>query len=156
MSCYFSLPKSWCRLKQESIPIGNHMCFTFSGHHQMSLPARSPNEHVWTGLPWSAPDITNRGGVTRSDVQGGVPYHVIYPMMYLILPTPPPHGQTDAIWSCGILSEEVNLGVPTQIGEGIKIFSECTVVLAVPLEIISKMWANHPQIPQVTCLICLF
>ena len=66
-------------------PLGNLMCFRFSGHHQISLPG-DPN------------DVNSRG-IPRSDVWGreipylafpGGPWSVTYPVMHLMLPTPSP------------------------------------------------------------------
>ena len=48
-----------CNSKQENIPVGSSTCFSFSGHHQKS------------------------GGWEEV-----VPYHVTYPMIHLMLPTP--------------------------------------------------------------------
>ena len=70
--------------EQESIPVGG------GGRGGMS-----PNEQVWTGLQWSPSDITSRVGpqVWCPGGRGGEgrrPYHVIYPMMHLMWPTPYP------------------------------------------------------------------
>ena len=60
---------------------------------------RSTNEQVWTGLHWSRPDSTSAGGggPRSPGLMSGrrVPSHVTYPMVYLMLHTPSPCGQTD-------------------------------------------------------------
>ena len=77
-------------------------------------PGGSPKEQVWTGLQWSPPDVTSSGCTladlsqrqgeggypidlylfwgysTRSFPGGGVPYHVTYSMVHLMLPPRPP------------------------------------------------------------------
>ena len=83
-------------------PFGNCPCFSFSCHHQMSLPggSRSPNEKVWVGSHWPPLDFTSRGYVWCWEIgpqvwcpggrgEKGVHCHVTYPMMYLMLPLPP-------------------------------------------------------------------
>ena len=76
---------------------------------------RTSSEQVWTGLQWWPPDVTSRrmalseqvwtglmsrevpqawcpGGYPRPDVQRGQgdPYHMVYPIMHMMLPTPTP------------------------------------------------------------------
>ena len=85
-------------------PLGKCTCFSFSCHHQMSPQGgRSPNEQVWSSLKWSPPDTTSVGRssslmpeVVRSPglISWGIPYHVTYPMIYLMLPITPMDRQT--------------------------------------------------------------
>ena len=49
----------------------------------------SLSEQVWTGLQCWPPDVSRRRVNPRSDVWGVI-YHVTYPMIHLMLPTPPP------------------------------------------------------------------
>ena len=58
--------------KDAYCPLEYRMCFSFSGHHQMSLPWGIPNEQVWTGLQWSPPDVTCRGGSQNEQVWAGL------------------------------------------------------------------------------------
>ena len=43
------------------------------------------SEQVWTGLQWWPPDVSSGGGEGTQVPCQGVPYHVTYPMMHLML-----------------------------------------------------------------------
>ena len=103
-------------MKEESIPVRcalpawkPYVCFSFSGHHQLVLLGNrqmskfeevSSDQHQMS-LARGFPGLTSRGAgevVCYLTFSGdGVPYHVTYPMMHLmILAQPPPCKQTDA------------------------------------------------------------
>ena len=64
-----------------ALPYQNKFEQVSSDHHQMSLAGRSPQV---SSPEWGTPP----------DLLGEVPYHVTYPMIHLMLPTPPPDRQT--------------------------------------------------------------
>ena len=89
-----------------------------SDDHQMSVPGEGG---VGTQVPYLGPISGGGGweGLSKSHVwrRGGLPYRVTYPMMYLMLPTSLPRGQTDA---CG------NITVPKLCLRAVDIIRGCS------------------------------
>ena len=94
-------------LKQESIQVGCVVrqwppldISTDGGRHRVGVGIIVLKWKIWTGLQWWPPDVTsNRMGIPgigyaqgwvcpeEGGISGGYPYHVIYPMMLVMLRT---------------------------------------------------------------------
>ena len=89
-----SLATTKCHLGRVTLPNKFEHVSSDHQHRSMSLAEGSP------GL------MSRREGYPTWSILGGIPYHVTYTMMHLMLPTPSPHEQTD---SCENITFQQNL-----------------------------------------------
>ena len=117
-------------------------CVENPGNLGVGVGVRSPDEQFWTGLQWSTPDVTSGGGVF------GPLVWVTYPMMHLMLPTPPP-------WTDGRLWKHYLPEISFVGGNNIFLFPVlkckwiCIILLPVPFQPRSRHHAVHPILGRV-------
>ena len=138
------------------------MCFSFIGHHQMSLGGGTlPNkfeqvssDHQHMSLAEGSPGLMSRGkGHPTWSIRGGIPYHVTYSMMHMMLPTPSPTWTDRCLWK-HYLPPKLVFSLSGLVGMGLHIYMPIDVSLRLSVNRSSYKELNELSYWQKNVIFC--